>query len=329
MQDLHNHPRTPKQYLRLYMTGIAMGIADLVPGVSGGTMAFILGVYEDLLNAIKSISLDFFKRLARFRLRDAIDMVPWQFLLALGLGIISAIVLLANVMSWLWDNERVFVLAFFFGLVLASILAIGARLKWSALTVGTLAAGTVVAFIIVNLIPLDMPHDPLTLFFSGMVAITAMILPGISGSFILLILGQYDFVLNAVKGLDIISVAAVAAGCAVGILGFARVLSWLLNRYEQPTVAALVGFMLGSLYKLWPWKEVLQWRTDRHGEQVPLLEANMWPDVTSQGFWVAVGLCLLGFLIVSLLDHLQSKDNPLFRIGRGRRAVVPASSAKR
>ncbi len=323
-ERLENHPRTPKDYARLFFTGAAMGTADPIPGVSGGTMAFILGVYEDLLKAIKSINLDLLKLLARFNIKAALDHVPWQFLLTLFLGIGTAFILLANVITYLLDNQRELLFAFFFGLILASILAIGARVRWTVPATGMLVLGAVVALVIVNLIPLSMPHDPLTLFLSGAIAIIAMILPGISGSFILLILGQYEFVMHAVRDVDIMVIVPVMLGSVVGLLVFARLLSWLLSRYHNPTIALLVGFMIGSLYKIWPWKEVLQTRTNSHGVEVPLVETNILPDFASSGFWLAVVLCLVGFVLVSLLDHLQSRANPVFTMGRSRREIAPA-----
>ncbi len=332
MTELKNHPRTPKDYLRLFFIGAAMGTADPIPGVSGGTMAFILGIYEDLLTAIKSFSFDLVKLLARFKIKEAMAHVPWQFLLALGLGIGLAALLLANAISWLLLNARVPLFSFFFGLILASILAIGVRVKWSAVPVVMLLLGTVAAYLIVNLIPLDMPHDPITLFLSSAVAIVAMILPGISGSFILLILGQYEFVLNAVTELDIITLLPVAAGCAVGLLGFARVLSWMLRHYEQPTIAALVGFMVGSLYKIWPWKLVLETRIDSHGDIVPIVEANVLPNFASQEFLLALALCLVGFCLVSVLDHLESQSNPVmnlvYRPRQDMQDVVPTTTVE-
>jgi putative membrane protein len=324
LTDLDNQPRTPRDYVRLFLTGAAMGTADPVPGVSGGTMAFILGVYEDLLRAIKSFDLTLLRLLLRLDIKGALAHVPWRFLLALGLGLGSAMLLLANIIGWLLANQREYLFAFFFGLVLASIIAIGARLRWSPLTGGMLVLGAVVALLIVIQIPLTMPHDPLTLFLSSAIAIVAMILPGISGSFILLILGQYETVINAVRTLDVLTLLPVAAGSIVGLLSFARLLSWLLNRYEQGTIAVLVGFMIGSLWKIWPWKNVLEWRTNSHGEQMPLVETNALPDFGAPPFWVALGLCIVGFLLVSLLDHLQSKDNPVFRLGRSRRPIATA-----
>ncbi len=326
MIDLHNRPRTAIQYLRLYFTGVAMGIADIIPGVSGGTMAFILGIYEDLVNGIKSINIRVMKLILQLKLRAAMGHVPWQFLLAVGLGILTAVFSLANLLSWLLDNQPVFLYAFFFGLILASILAISMKIEWSLITLSMLAIGALAAYLIIGMVPLNMPHDPLTLFLSGTVAIMAMILPGISGAFILLILGQYAFVLNAVKTLDIVSILAVAAGAVIGITSFSRILSWMLRYYEQATLAVLVGFIVGSLRKIWPWKVTLETMVDRHGDIVPIRQANVLPDFTSTQFWVALGLCLIGFLVISFLDHLQTKSNPLFRLVAGRRNVDIATA---
>jgi putative membrane protein len=191
--------------------------------------------------------------------------------------------------------------------------------RWTATTLAALGVGAVVAFLIVGLVPMEMSHDPLTLFLSGMVAITAMILPGISGSFILLILGQYSFVIEAVKELNIIALLPLAAGCVVGIMGFSRILSWLLKHYGQITVAALVGFMVGSLRKIWPWKETVEWMRDRHNELVPKVQVNILPDVTSGEFWIAIGLAVVGFVLVCMIDHWQSQSNPILRlVGIGR-----------
>ncbi len=314
-----NRPRTPAQYLRLFFTGVAMGAADVIPGVSGGTMAFIMGVYEELLDAIKSFNVQFLRLLARLNIRGALNHVPWRFLLTLGAGILLSIFTLASVISWLLENERVYLYAFFFGLILASVLAIGARLRWSPLVAVMLVLGSVAAYLIVGLVPLNMPNDPLTLFLSGFVAIMAMILPGISGSFILLILGQYAFVLNAVRTFDIVSILAVGLGCVAGIIGFSRVLSWLLKHYEQATLAVLVGFMLGSLRKIWPWKITLETMVDHHGEIIPIREANVLPSLATAEFFIAVALCIAGFVLISYIDHQQSRANPLFARRASRR----------
>jgi putative membrane protein len=292
-----------------------MGSADIVPGVSGGTMAFILGVYEDLLNAIKSVNLETIRLGLQFKIKAVMDKVPWRFLLALVLGIFTAILTLAQFISTILDNyltdpePREFLFAFFFGLVLASIIAIGARIEqWRPAVIGGLVVGTVVALIIALQTPSRIEANVVNLFFSGMVAIMAMILPGISGSFILLILGQYDNVLNAVTDLEIVNILAIGFGAVIGLALFARILSWLLNNYHQTVVALLVGFMIGSLYKIWPWKEVEETDFDRHGHEFATKEANLTPEINTE-LLIALGLMVVGFVIVTALDHWYSKDN--------------------
>ena len=308
-------PQTPAEYLRLFFTGFAMGAADIVPGVSGGTMAFILGVYETLINAIKSFNVDAVRLALRFKLGQLFDHTSFRFLVALGLGLLSAVLLLSSFLSATMDdaNGRVLLFSFFFGLVLASILTIGVKVRWSGSTAATFVVGTVAAFLIVNIVPAEANHSTPVLFVSGMIAITAMILPGISGSFMLLILGQYDYVLSAVSNRDLPPVIVVGLGAVVGIIAFSRVLSYLLMRYYDLTVALLVGFMAGSLWKIYPWKDCLESDLDRHGEFRCLLEQNIAPDTGSDSFLLAVILLIAGFLLVNLLDHLQSRQNPIFR----------------
>ncbi len=301
--------RTPKDYVYLFFTGVTMGAADVVPGVSGGTMAFIMGVYQELIDAIKSVDLGVLKLLLRFRFKEVLEQVPWRFLVTLVSGIGIAILALARVITWLLEQHPVLLYAFFFGLVLASIVAISVHVKWSPSAVATLVAGTGIAYWIVGWVPLQMPHDPLTIFLSASVAIMAMILPGISGSFILLILGQYVYVLNAVKALDILTLLPFAAGIVVGVTAFARVLSWLLHNYHQMTLTLLVGFMIGSLRKIWPFKETLETMVDRHGEVVPILERNILPELGSSQTWIALGLCVAGFLAVRILDGLRGEKS--------------------
>lgn len=302
--------RTPKDYVYLFFTGITMGAADVVPGVSGGTMAFIMGVYQELLDAIKAFDLGVVKLLLRFRIREALERVPWQFLVVLVSGILLAIVTLARLITWLLEHHSVLLFAFFFGLVLASIVAIGIHVKWSPQAVATLVAGTLFAYWLVGRVPLQMPHDPLTIFLSASVAIMAMILPGISGSFILLILGQYAYVLNAVKALDVITLLPFGFGIVCGVTAFARVLSWLLHHYHQMTLTLLVGFMIGSLRKIWPFKETVETMVDRHGDVVPILERNLLPDLAATQTWIALALCVAGFVAVRMLDGLRGDKSP-------------------
>ncbi|MCC6614780.1 MAG: DUF368 domain-containing protein [Anaerolineae bacterium] len=312
----HAHPKTVWQYVRLYLTGFAMGSADLVPGVSGGTMAFILGIYEDLLDAIKSFNPTSIRMILRLKVAEFLDYVPLRFLIALGLGIGTALLLLSGFLSSTLDDPsgRVLLFAFFFGLVIASIISVGAQVRWTGIAMIALVVGALTAFGIVNALPAHIESTPVNLFISGMIAICAMILPGVSGSFILLILGQYDNVLSAVTNRDFVTVGIVAAGCVVGIVIFSRILSWLLRHYFHVTVATLVGFMVGSLWKVWPWKECAVSDLDRHGEMRCLVEQNLLPEFGSEQFLIAAGLAVVGFLVVSFLDHLQSGANPFMRI---------------
>jgi len=311
-----SQPHTLRQYLRLVLTGFAMGAADIVPGVSGGTMAFILGVYTHLIDAIKSFNVDAIRLVLGLRFGVLMEHVSFRFLLALGLGLLAAVLSLSSFLSATMDdpNGRILLFAFFFGLVLASILTIGVKVRWTMASAAALIAGAIVAFVIVNIVPAEADHSPPFLFVSGMIAITAMILPGISGSFMLLILGQYDYVLTAVSNRDLPPVIIVGLGAVVGIIAFSRVLSYLLSHYYNRTVALLVGFMAGSLWKIYPWKHCLESDLDRHGHVRCLLEQNIAPDTASETFALAVLLLIVGFLLVNLLDHLQSKANPIFRL---------------
>jgi putative membrane protein len=287
-----------RDYLWVAARGFAMGAADVVPGVSGGTMAFILGIYEELIHAIHSVDLAFFRRLFSLRLREAFASVPWQFVLALGLGILAAILTLASALSHALHTYPVLVWAFFFGLVLASVIVVRKRVsRWSpaVLLVAVLAA--LGSYNLVGLVPVETPEEPWFLFLSGALAITAMILPGISGAFILVLLGKYHYVLNAVVSADILTLLIVVAGAAVGLVSFARVLRWLFKNYHDFTVAALTGLILGALRKVWPWKET-------QGVQ----EYNIFPPAYDAEFATAVLLMLFGFALVLFLDYMASKQ---------------------
>lgn len=287
-----------KHYLYVAFSGLTMGAADVVPGVSGGTMAFIMGIYEDLVDALKSFNWRLLVLLLRLRFRDAVAAIPWRFLVVLGVGIAAAILILAGPIGWLLDHQPVPLFAFFLGLVLGSIVTVAARLRWSATVVLSILSGAGAAYWLVGLVPMAMPHDAMTLFVSGVVAITAMILPGISGSFILLILGQYEFAIDAVRDRDFLALLPLAAGAVCGILAFVRVLGWLLRRHRQITIALLIGFMAGSLRKIWPFKAVVPGQ----GGAPVLRELNVLPTVDG-AFWLALGLCVLGFLLVLGLNR--------------------------
>lgn len=309
MRDL-SHPKTPWEYVRLFFSGFAMGAADVVPGVSGGTMAFILGVYETLIDAIKSFNVKALKLALGMKFGELLnEHIPIRFLIALGLGILTAVFTLATILEGALENSPTYVFAFFAGLILASIIAVGAKVEWSLGAVIALIVGAVVAFVIVGMDSLgdQFGHTPPILFVSGMIAICAMILPGISGSFILLILGQYDFILGAVKDRDIVSIISVGLGAVLGIVIFSRILSWLLKHHENVTIAVLVGFMAGSLRLIV--HRMLNAVTEIEGQEV-------WSSIELDGGMIAfvVVLVVIGFILVTAIDHAQSRSNPVLRL---------------
>lgn len=299
--------RDAKGYAYLVLTGLTMGAADVVPGVSGGTMAFIMGVYRELIEAIKSFDVDLARRALKLKVKECLDQVPWRFLLALGSGIALSVLSLSHLVSWLLVHRKVELYALFFGLVLASVVSVAREVDWSPQTVAGLVVGAILAYWIVGLVPANMPNDPVTLFLTGSVAISAMILPGISGSFIALILGQYAFVIDAIKNFDVLALLPFALGCGLGLMLFARVLSWLFLHHRQLTITLLVGFMLGSLRKIWPFKDIVSTRVDRHGDVVPLVENNVLPNFAATQTWIALGLAVVGLLLILGLEMLRRK----------------------
>jgi len=233
-----------------------MGAADIVPGVSGGTMAFILGIYQELLNSIKSADSHLLRLLLKLRLREASNYFPWRFLAAVGAGIFMAILTLAKVLETQLETNPTKVWSFFFGLVLASIFTVARSIKgWKPSLILITAISCLVSYSILGVTPTTTPETTWFLFLSGAIAINAMILPGISGAYILVLLGKYKYILSAVNSRDILTLAIVLAGAAVGLTTFVRLLSWLLDKYRNITMALLSGLMIGSLRRLWPWKD--------------------------------------------------------------------------
>lgn len=291
-------PSKPR-FVRLFLTGFGMGTADLIPGVSGGTIAFISGIYEELLRSIKTITGKTLSLILRGNIRGAWESVPVGFLFPLAAGLFSAIFSLANLLGYLLEAYPAFVYAFFFGLVIASAFAVARKIPAWNVTYGIVAVVCFVgAYYLVGAIPVETPNTLPMFFLAGMIAICAMILPGISGSFILLILGKYAQVLGAVRELNLIVLAVFAAGCAVGISFFSRILSWLFAKHHDLAVAGLSGVMIGSARKLWPWQEVVSTRINSHGEVVPLLTRNIVPEIGNIATWGALGLMIAGVVII-------------------------------
>lgn len=304
--------RTFLDYFIITLKGIAMGAADVVPGVSGGTIAFISGIYEELLESISSVNFGMIKLLKTEGLKSVWKQVNGNFLAALLLGIAISIFSLAKLISWLLENEPVLLWSFFFGLVLASILFIGKQItQWKITTIIVFIIGAVLAYWVTTLTPLITGNtSPVYLFFAGSIAICAMILPGISGAFILVLLGAYKPVLDAVQNRDIKIIALFAAGAIVGLLTFSRILKWLFQHYKNLTLAVLAGFVFGSLNKIWPWKEALTWRVNSHGIKVPLNEKSISPfsfDGDPQLMYSII-LAIIGFSVIILLEKIAVKN---------------------
>ncbi len=310
--------RTLKSYAGLTLRGMAMGASDIVPGVSGGTMALILGIYEELISSIRSIGRPEFLRPAlRLQIKPALQALNWQFLLAVGLGILTAIFTLASALEWLLVHQTVYIWSFFFGLVLASAYTVSKRIpKWSNLLRLTLVGGAIFAYIIVGLVPAQTPNTWWFLVLSGALASCAMILPGLSGAFILFVLGKYEDLLRAVNTGDFAMLALVGVGAVLGLVTFAQILGWFFKQYHDLTIAVLIGLMVGSLRKLWPWKVDVAWLTDSagdfvldsHGELLVSQQANVLPNFATQAgvveFIFAAGLTAVGIVLVIVLERI-------------------------
>ncbi len=306
--------RTAKEYSLITLKGIAMGAADVIPGVSGGTIAFITGIYEELINSIKSVNLSALKLLFTGKFAEFWKAINGTFLLSLISGIAISILSLAKGLKYLLDHYPILVWSFFFGLVVASTLYVARTIpKWKFGTVASGIAGIIIAYYITVITPAEANTTTWFIFLSGAIAICAMILPGISGSFILVLLGMYKFILEAVGNFELAVIFTFLAGAAIGIISFSNVLSWLLRKYHNLTIALLAGFMVGSLNKVWPWKKVVETFTDRHGEIKPLIEENILPgtyeQITgNQSFLIgAIALALFGFILIFVIENIANR----------------------
>tara|TARA_R110002012_G_scaffold108855_2_gene252112 strand:+ start:127770 stop:128717 length:948 start_codon:yes stop_codon:yes gene_type:complete len=308
--------RSIKEYFTLLLKGIAMGSADVVPGVSGGTIAFITGIYDELLNSIKSVDGTAFRLLFQFKLKEFWSHINGSFLITLVLGIAISIISLAKLISFLLSTYPVLVWSFFFGLIIISAVLVARDIEkkdWKAIFAGL--AGIAIAYFITSASPAQTPEAWWFVILSGAIAICAMILPGISGAFILLILGKYKYIIEAVETVDIGTLAIFALGCIIGLLSFARLISWFLRNYQSATVAVLAGFMVGSLNKVWPWKVVDTFRINSKGEQVPLFDHNVLPqqflNETGQDPQLMQALLMmsLGIFIVVAIEKIATMLN--------------------
>ena len=283
---------------------MGMGAADVVPGVSGGTIAFITGIYEELINSIKGINLKAIKLFFTGRWFSFWKQINGNFLLAVFGGIAISVLSLARVLEYLLENKPVLIWSFFFGLVLASSYVVSRKItRWKYPKVVALVAGIGIAFFITSVTPTTTTDASWFVILSGGLASCAMILPGISGSFILLLLGKYSFALHAVNERIILDLLLLGVGAVTGLILFANLLSWLLKKYYDITIAVLVGFMIGSLNKIWPWKETVK-SIIVEGEHRPLVEKNILPSIGNPGdqFWMAMLMLAAGIALILVVE---------------------------
>ncbi len=315
--------RTFKNYLLLYTKGLGMGAADIVPGVSGGTIAFITGIYEELLNSIKSFSPQNFKLLFTGGIKPFWKAINGSFLVAVLLGIATSLFTLAKGVLYMLKVHPIIIWSFFFGLIVISTVSVLKTIRKTTLPVFIgFGVGVVAAYLVTVSSAAQTPNDLWFIFICGAIAICAMILPGISGSFILLLMGKYEYILGALTGLKISILATFACGAVIGLVSFSHFLSWLLKKYHDVTVALLAGFMCGSLNKVWPWKvqidtltnKVWPWSMEKFNDHnLQLVEKNLLPNafatqtgIDAQFAW-AVGMAILAIVIYWIIETIGRK----------------------
>ncbi|HBD25450.1 DUF368 domain-containing protein [Flavobacterium sp.] len=311
-------------YLIITLKGLAMGAADVVPGVSGGTIAFISGIYQELIDSINNVNLSVLKTLKKDGLKAAWKQVNGSFLLALLTGIGISILTFSKVITHLLETQPILVWSFFFGLIIASIALIWKEItRWKLVDILFLLIGITVSYYITIARPVSSPDSYWYLFLSGFIAIIAMILPGISGAFILLLMGSYETVIGTIntfrEGLTtanseiltqaLLKLGVFALGCIIGLKSFSKVLHWMFEHHKNTTLTLLVGFMVGSLNKVWPWKEVLETRINSHGEVVPYIDQSILPQNFDGDpkITMAIVLAILGFVLIFGMEKLASK----------------------
>jgi putative membrane protein len=285
---------TKNNKIRLFFTGLTMGIADLVPGVSGGTIAFVFGIYDELLYSIKLITGQVPKLILTGDFKKAISLMPFSFLIPLGLGLVSSIFGFVKIVSYLLEKHPTLLWSFFFGLVLGSVCIISRRItKWKISYILLLMLGFILTFVIVGLPSFNGNESLIAVFATGAIAITAMILPGISGSLIMVIFGQYNLIINAVAERNFTFLIIFAIGAIVGLALFVRLLTWLMKNHHSAVITFLIGVMIGSLRQVWPWQDV----------NINGIVTNVFPPINLSVFW-PIMLAIIGFIIVFVLERI-------------------------
>jgi len=255
-----------------------MGVADVIPGMSGGSVAFITGIYSEMVHALRAIDREAFELVTKKRFNDCWKKINGNFLVALFAGIVTSLLTIARLMTHLQTKYPILVWSFVFGLILISALLVLRDIKkWNLGIVAAFFCGALASYGITLLSPVQTPVSIWFIFLTGMLSVSALLIPGLSGAFILLLLGKYQYMVNALISFNIVVILVFLGGCVVGLIGFSRFLTWTLDNYRNATVALLTGFMLGSLNKAWPWREVLEYVTNSKGDQVPAFDRSILP----------------------------------------------------
>lgn len=295
------------QYIGFVLKGLAMGAANVIPGVSGGTIAFITGIYERLINGLKSFDLTAIKLLFSGDWKAFVAKTDLYFLLSIMLGVAVSILSLAKVLELAFEYYESLTLAFFFGLIVASIIGVGKQIsKINVANILALIIGIGIAGGIAFLPPAEANDSFFYLTICGAVAICSMILPGLSGSYILLLMGNYILVMQSISSLNVGVLAPIAVGCVIGLVLFSRLLSWLFKNYADFTISILTGFVAGSLAIIWPWKHT-EMMTLESGKEKAVGYEWFFPEIGSE-FFFAIGLALIGFLLVWFMERAASSN---------------------
>lgn len=297
--------RSPRELPAIYLKGMAMGAADTVPGVSGGTIALVLGVYERLVDALRSLTRpQLLRALLARKWREVARTGDLAFLGTLAAGILTSVFTLANLLGALLADYPVFVFSFFFGLVAASVVPVATRIgRFNSGLLVAFVVGAAGTFLLLGLSPAQTPDAPWFVFISGALAISALLLPGVSGAFLLVMLGKYEYALTAVSNLDILALLPLVLGIGFGLLTFAQVLGWLFRRYRNATLAVLSGVLLGSLRRVWPYQA-----QTGEGQSINVLpSAGAWS--TPEGWAWALLLAVAGAAIVLLLHRMERRGS--------------------
>jgi putative membrane protein len=301
-------------YIALFVKGIAMGTANVIPGVSGGTIALITGIYERLINAIKSFNIKALKLLVQFKFKEFAAHTDLQFLVPLMLGLVFAVLSLAKLFAYLFTDYPVYIWAYFFGLVLASVYFVGKTVEsWNSIAVFSFIIGAGIAIAVSIMHPAAENSSPFYVFLNGVIAIVSMILPGLSGSFVLILLGNYQLIaINAINNFDLSIIIPFALGAGIGLVVFSHFLSWLFKSYKNQTIALLTGFILGSLGVLWPWKNPVFLLTSegtevvKHGKKVIQYYDKVLPQDYGLSFYFAVALMVIGVLSIFWIEKYSA-----------------------